>query len=147
MVGRSDTGFTLVELIAVLLVIGLVTALATPAFHRALPGHALAADAQAASAALRAARGAAIRRGQAVAVTYDPAGGRYWIDRRSPVALSAGTRLTLVTARAAAPDTAVGRIRFYPDGSATGGRVRLQAGQAVHTLHVDWLTGDVRETP
>jgi general secretion pathway protein H len=36
------------------------------------------------------------------------------------------------------------RIRFFPDGGASGGRVVLQDTGGSATVHVDWLTGDVR---
>jgi general secretion pathway protein H len=36
-----------------------------------------------------------------------------------------------------------GRIRFFPDGSSTGGRIQLQYGTGGATVNVDWSTGDV----
>ena len=36
-----------------------------------------------------------------------------------------------------------GRIRFFPDGSSTGGRIQLQRGSGGATVDVDWSTGTV----
>ena len=36
-----------------------------------------------------------------------------------------------------------GRIRFFPDGASTGGRVSLALGDNEYHVVVDWLTGDV----
>ena len=37
-----------------------------------------------------------------------------------------------------------GRIRFFPDGSSTGGRVTLTSDERLYHVDVDWLTGQVR---
>jgi general secretion pathway protein H len=37
-----------------------------------------------------------------------------------------------------------GRVRFFPDGSASGARLMLQDGRSSMAVSVDWLNGDVR---
>jgi general secretion pathway protein H len=37
----------------------------------------------------------------------------------------------------------VGEIRFFPDGSSTGGEITLAGGNAHRYVQVDWLTGRV----
>ena len=61
----------------------------------------------------------------------------------SSSSLNAALRLGLDTARSELIDAASGQIRFFPDGSSTGGRITLtmQAQQAQVT--VDWLTGQI----
>ncbi|MFT5392898.1 MAG: general secretion pathway protein H [Gammaproteobacteria bacterium] len=36
-----------------------------------------------------------------------------------------------------------GRVRFFPDGSSTGGRVGASAGNFARRVDVDWLTGRI----
>ena len=36
-----------------------------------------------------------------------------------------------------------GAIRFYPDGSSTGGRITVSSGERKFLVDVDWLTGRV----
>ena len=36
-----------------------------------------------------------------------------------------------------------GSIRFYPDGSSTGGRITVASGERKYLVDVDWLTGRV----
>jgi general secretion pathway protein H len=36
-----------------------------------------------------------------------------------------------------------GRMRFFPDGSASGGKVVLREGGRAATVFVNWLNGDV----
>ena len=40
-------------------------------------------------------------------------------------------------------DDKVGAIRFYPDGSSTGGRITVASGERKYLVDVDWLTGRV----
>ena len=40
-----------------------------------------------------------------------------------------------------------GGIRFFPDGSSTGGRVTLSHGSRQYFVDVDWLTGRVSVFP
>ena len=36
-----------------------------------------------------------------------------------------------------------GSIRFYADGSSTGGRITVSSGERKYLVDVDWLTGRV----
>ena len=55
--------------------------------------------------------------------------------------IARGFEITFQTARSEAMSENIGQIRFFPDGSATGGRIGLALdGQRVEVV-VDWLTG------
>lgn len=49
--------------------------------------------------------------------------------------------LALIAARAETTENAVGGIRFFPDGSSTGGRIVLTLDRRQSVIEVDWLTG------
>jgi general secretion pathway protein H len=49
----------------------------------------------------------------------------------------------MYTAAAELIDTGSGRIRFFPDGGATGGAIDLALGEQHSRVSVDWLTGQV----
>jgi general secretion pathway protein H len=51
--------------------------------------------------------------------------------------------LTLVTASQERIDAAAGNIRFFADGSSSGGGIGLHAGARDAVLLVDWLPGRV----
>jgi hypothetical protein len=34
-------------------------------------------------------------------------------------------------------------LRFYPDGSASGGEIRISQGQSAYLIDVDWFIGSV----
>jgi general secretion pathway protein H len=37
----------------------------------------------------------------------------------------------------------IARIRFFPDGSSTGGRITLRSGRREWHVNVSWLTGAI----
>jgi general secretion pathway protein H len=57
------------------------------------------------------------------------------------VQLDPGLELSLETARSEIINEKSGRIRFFADGSSTGGRIRLQNDKGGATVTVDWSTG------
>ena len=51
--------------------------------------------------------------------------------------------LKLFTAQTEVTSERKGSIRFYPDGSSTGGRITVSSGERKYLVDVDWLTGRV----
>jgi general secretion pathway protein H len=137
-------GFTLIELLVVLTVIALVATLATPMIQRSVPGIELQTAAEELRTELRLARSAAIRDNRETWLLIDVETGAYrrgGTRRGHSVPPTIG--LTLLTARRELIDEAQGRIRFFPDGTSTGGAVRLVRDSRVHEVAVDWFDGRV----
>ena len=57
--------------------------------------------------------------------------------------LPQGIHLKLLTAKRERSGVSRGAIRFFPDGSSTGGRVTLAHDNLSYLVDVDWLTGRV----
>ena len=55
-----------------------------------------------------------------------------------------GIDITIETARQEQVSEGEAGIRFYPDGSSTGGNIQLSRGETVWRIDVNWLTGEVR---
>jgi general secretion pathway protein H len=51
--------------------------------------------------------------------------------------------LKLYTAQSEVVSDKRGSIRFYPDGSSTGGRITVASGERKYLVDVEWLTGRV----
>lgn len=139
----GQAGFTLIELLVVLAILGLAYGLAAPLLARALPAAGIAAAERSLVSALRETRAAAAEAGAPVrfALTADGLGWR--IGAGTAVAAPGGVTLSLAGAPAARRGTAEG-IVFFADGSATGGRLTLRAGERASAIAVDWITGRVR---
>jgi general secretion pathway protein H len=141
-------GFTLLELLVVLALATLLVAIAPPLITASLPGIELKSSARSLTAGLRLAREEAIRSGQDVAFTLDldnrtfEVGGGY---RR--VSLPDSVEIKLTAAESEMLDEQVGAIRFYPDGSSTGGRIVVSTGASGWQVGVQWLTGRIRLAP
>ena len=57
--------------------------------------------------------------------------------------LPSNIEVKLFTAQSEIESQTRGAIRFYPDGSSTGGRITVQTGERKFLVDVDWLTGRV----
>jgi general secretion pathway protein H len=67
----------------------------------------------------------------------------YSIESERPVALPRSVSIAMTAVSNETAGSRLAAIRFYPDGSATGGQIDLAAGQRVAHIGVDWLTGRV----
>jgi len=143
------TGFSLLEMMLVMVLIAGATLLAVSAFGGGMRGMQLRSGAKDVAAQFRFARAVAISSGQAQDVVIDPKGRRWQGARGRRGALPEGGEIVFTGARAEQFATGSGQdgkgaVRFFPDGAATGGRVRLLANGAGWDVDVGWLTGEVR---
>ena len=134
-------GFTLVEVVTVLVILGLGLAVAAPAFRAALPEHGSAAAAVEVAGVLRTASRTARERARAVTVVLDSAAPRYWLRGAQDTmtadtfAFGADVRMELRAARVP--------ITFQPDGRASHASLIIRDDQRAQRIDVDPWTGDV----
>ena len=140
---RRARGFTLVEIIAVVALIALAATVVVVSVGGGLSGARVRAASKDLVAALRYTRGQAIVQRSSQALLVDLENRRYVAPGRDPVELPQDMEMRLVTARDELEGEGAGRIRFFPDGSSTGGRITLVRGEAQWQIEVEWLTGDV----
>lgn len=138
-------GSTLFELLVVLAIIGLVLAVMPGFLVRDNDRVELDAAARTLAAGLREARSEAVLRNRIQTFALDVEGRRFRITSGRPLRqLDKKLELGFLTARAGLLSASAGTIRFFPDGSSTGGRIRLARGGLGTEVRVDWLTGEVR---
>ena len=149
--GGRGGGFTLVELLVVLAIAALLLTAVPPLISAAFPGVELKGAARRTLAALRLARESAIRTGSDTALVVDVEAHTLTLTGQPPVSLPGGIGLRLNAASREMLDEQRGAIRFFPDGSSTGGVITLTRptalGQAGYRVGVNWLTGRVRMAP
>ena len=139
-----ERGFTLFEMVVVLAILALVLALVPPMLGGSRARAELQASARAVAAGLRDTRALAMTHGRAEVFALDVAAGSYRAaGEKSAHALPAGVRSALLTTSGGRIGDAVAGIRFFPDGSSTGGRVTLLRDGRKIEIAVDWLTGRI----
>ena len=143
----GKSGFTLLELLVVLAVVGLLLSISVPLLSGGSGGTEVKAKARELAAALRLSRSEAITKNKTISALIDVRGRRFLTTEPKPgtfpkdltVSLRpvAGTWSALGDRKAARP------ILFFPDGSSTGGTISLAREGFVHDVRIDWLTGHV----
>ncbi len=146
-------GFTLLEMLIVLVIAGILVGTVVPHFGPALARAALQSATRDVASALRHARGTAMTHGTDAWFELNTKAHTYTVTgRKKAYSLPTDIQLGLFTTTSETLSEGVGRIRFFPDGSATGGRVTLIGGQRTQVVDINWLTGEIRigeheETP
>ncbi|MFO1187426.1 MAG: prepilin-type N-terminal cleavage/methylation domain-containing protein [Alphaproteobacteria bacterium] len=139
----GSAGFSLMELIVVLAVLALAAAVIAPRVPFAARAFALKAEARAIQSALEeaGARAVSTRRAETVAIDLrDLKLKGSGLERP----LNREVAITATFAQAAQSDGRVATFIFFPDGTATGGRVTLRRGTRAIAVEANWLTGAVR---
>ncbi|MEX6500758.1 GspH/FimT family pseudopilin [Pseudomonas zhanjiangensis] len=140
-------GFTLLELLVVLVIASLAVSLVGPAFQRFLPGLTLEVESRKLESLLRHARSQAILSGTRVAISQDvDSGGLLLSYRDEPYRLPERFSLQLQGGPGGGePFVSGAQILFYPRGDSSGGSLSLslELGRS-EDIAVDWLSGRVR---
>lgn len=134
----GQQGFTLLELLAVLLVIAIGMTVLLVGLNRGLDSRQGRGAAAELALAIRTARSDAILSNQPVALNFDLTHHTWQRTANVPRPLPANVRVQ-VTAVASGDGKSL--ITFYPDGSSTGGNIVMQSGDRRWRIDVAWLTG------
>lgn len=141
---RRPRGFSLIELIAVLTLIAIVAGAAAVSLSGNLAGAKTRAAVRDLTAALRQTRGLAIVNGEERSLEVDVEGRTYQVPGKPLVQLPEELQMKLLTAASEQTGSSKGQIRFFPDGSSSGGRVTLTRDRHEWRVEIAWLTGEVR---
>jgi len=141
-----SAGLTLAELLVVLLILGMVAAVTTPALRR--PGMSAGSAAQEIAGVLGAARAAAAARGDVVRVSIELETGAFLVaadadGAGSPKILRAGRIALPADARLTGGSEGTARAAFHPLGRARADTVVVERGARAFVVAVDAWTGAV----
>jgi general secretion pathway protein H len=140
--GTRAKGFTLVELMFVMIIAAFVLTLVGTSISRSISGAEMRTAARKLAASLRYTRTHAILVKSEQVFLIDTENRSYTAPGRKTVVLPDGMNVQLTTARSELTSENVGGIRFYPDGGSTGGHVLLEANERIYRVNVAWLTGE-----
>ncbi len=142
--GSNQSGFTLFEVLIVLAIISLIAG-AVFLVPNAGSGTAnLKSTAFSTAALLRQARSRAMVHGREVSVLVD-------LSRRvirsgngvKPIRIGKEIKVAMSGAAGERKSRRAAGIRFFPNGSSTGGRIRFSSNEQTIGININWLTGRV----
>jgi general secretion pathway protein H len=141
---RCEAGYTLLELLVVISVAGLLTAAFAPNIFAGRKTVELRAAAQDLTALLKRTRGQALANNREAAVFVDVDAKVFGVEGAATERpLPTEAEIRFLTAAEEVSRAGRGSIRFFPDGSATGGGIRLSQDGRSYLVSVHWLTGQV----
>ena len=139
-----NKGFTLLELIVVLFIVVLGFSAIGINLSSGNDSAGLKVAARDIVSALRYARGQALISHQETTLTLDLAKNSYTVSSRGKAyPIPKAIKVTVVTAQSEITGQGLGNIRFFADGSSTGGRITLERGKATWQIDINWLTGQI----
>ena len=140
----QSRAFTLIELLLVIVVIAMAAAVVAPNIGSGNQTASLNATAREIASALRFARGHALtHRKEAVFLVNLEENSYQLTDKKKVFKMTKDIAVILDIAQSQIIDEDHGGIRFFPDGSSTGGRITLELGENKRQIDVNWLTGQV----
>ena len=140
----KQRGFTLIEMVLVMLLAVAIYAVLLVIPARGGSVGDLKASARVLASGLRQAQSTAMATKRDAVLTLDVEAREFAMPGdTSARKLPDGIDLKLYTAQSEVTSERKGAIRFYPDGSSTGGRITLATGERKYLVNVDWLTGRV----
>ncbi|MFI3137957.1 MAG: GspH/FimT family pseudopilin [Methylococcaceae bacterium] len=137
-------GFTLVELLLVITLTVAIMAMVAPNLSSGNQSSMLKGAARDLASGLRFARGQALKTQQDTALSIDLEQNSYQVTgQEKTYQLPHDIDITLAIAQSEAESSGTGSIRYFPDGSSSGGRITLELGDLKQTVDVNWLTGQI----
>jgi len=144
----AEQGFTLLEMVCVLAIIALLSAVLLPFIPHQTSRSRLEAYALQAATLLKADRDAAIRRHVSVATLVDATGRAIRSGAtQTAIRIPDDVRFQAVLPQTCQRRAALSTIRFFANGTSCGGTIALTRFDAGYEVRVNWLTGRVEIVP
>ena len=139
-------GFTLVELLIVLVIMSLLLSLVPPLLSNVMPSVTIKAAANDLYHDLKYVRNMAILNGRQSSIVIDTVNSSYSSESKDNgkiISLPSDIRIAVENTQLQQLPEENQTIGFFADGSSTGGVVLLSTNDRTFTIVVDWLTGKV----
>ncbi len=135
------SGFTLIEMVVVLTIVALALAIVVPAISKSMVAsvHDVARDVQ---ISLRQARANAVSQQQSTVFWVDAEQHQYLTHKNKTKSFPEDINMRIKVASREVQGRKAG-VRFFPDGSSTGGRLMINDANVTVQVEIDWLTGRI----
>ncbi|MCF6317760.1 MAG: prepilin-type N-terminal cleavage/methylation domain-containing protein [Proteobacteria bacterium] len=140
---QQQTGFTLLEIIVVMVMIAVLLGFFASGMSKSLNKAKIRAVSKNLVSALRYTRGQAVVKHEEKTITFNVKDKTYKAPRKKMVQIPAEMDINVYTADSEVADENTGAIRFFSDGSSTGGWVKLTHKNKIWKINVNWLTGEI----
>ncbi len=131
------------EVLVVITLIGLMLGLVAFSLGRGVSSAEIRNASKEIAASLRYTRSLSMRSHEQQIFIVDIENRTWQAGNRRPESFPKEMDITILTARSELTGENAGGIRFFPDGSSTGGRVTLTADEREWQVGVEWLTGEI----
>jgi general secretion pathway protein H len=132
---KSSTGYTLLELLIVLAILGLIATLAAPAANRMVEAATLRSDARKLASDLSGLQQLVAEKNLTISIADDSNRQGLHVEGAPSFILSRDETLEI------APGTR--KLVYYPDGTSSGGAIEVVEPHGRMTAEIAWLTGAV----
>ena len=141
---RGAAGFTLIEMLVVLTIVALALAIVVPAVSKSMVAtvYDVARDVQ---ISLRQARANAVSQQQATVFWVDAEQHQYLTHKNKTKSFPEDISMRIKVATREVQGRKAS-VRFFPDGSSTGGRLMVSDANVTVQVEIDWLTGRISVT-
>jgi general secretion pathway protein H len=142
---NKEKAFSLLELLVVLSLISLVSIFTAPNISKSLQHMQLKSLTRDIANSMRTSRLHAIKEGTQKVWSINLTDHFYQMaEGEKKVAFNPDTNVKLLTISSELKSEKQGGIRFFMDGSSSGGEITIQRGKFSYSVQVDWLTGLVK---
>ncbi len=141
---HNQKAFTLIEIILVMVMIAVLATLASSRMFKSLEKAKIKAVGKDLVSALRYTRGQAVIKHADKTISFNVEQKTYQAPNKKVVKIPQEVEMYVYTADSEIADDTTGKIRFFSDGSSTGGYVKIVYGKRIQKINVNWLTGEIR---
>ncbi len=140
---NKQIGFTLIEVIVVMVMIAVLAGMVASGMTDSLRKSKIRAVSKNLVSAMRYTRGQAVVKHEQKTISFNVEDKTYQAPRKKVVNIPDEIDINVYTADSEVQDETTGSIRFFSDGSSTGGWVKLTHKNKIWKINVNWLTGEI----
>lgn len=140
---KNQSGFTLLEILVVMVMIVVIMGFFSSSMMKSLDKARIRAVSKDLVSAMRYTRGQAVVKHEQKTITFNVKDKTYKAPRKKMVQIPEEMEVYVYTAESDIANDSTGSIRFFSDGSSTGGWIKLIHGNKIWKINVNWLTGEI----